>query len=308
MALPPGEAQGGGGTQGCSRKEGTSEGAPEAVRQAVGGGYCRLQMPLKPALALRETRLGAGWALWKRGGGYLPPFQCIPGFTPFPSCFQAIRPPAIPLLLRPAEAPPPPHPHLVVAAVPGPAHPPWLPLYHLTTTNHQQIGHCYLCRSPVETPSSLFPFPRDPPPRSQDHSSCGTAGGKGPLKGVRGGPHVLSPSSKLASAPSQSARLCVLKHVFPIVDPLSDPNDHFPGISGVYRNRPGPPTLPPLRKHGRGPKNPSKTAGQRPPRAQTSPCLPKGEGGHGPKTPFLSPMIRDRFGRRMLSTPPPRPM
>ena len=54
---------GGGGGQGRIRREGTSETAPEAVGQAVGGGYCRLQMPLKPALAVRETvaghRLGA---------------------------------------------------------------------------------------------------------------------------------------------------------------------------------------------------------------------------------------------------------
>ena len=61
--------------QGCNRKEGTSE----AVRQAVGGvakavrgGYCRLQMPLKLALAVREAvaghRLGA-----LEGGGVPPP-------------------------------------------------------------------------------------------------------------------------------------------------------------------------------------------------------------------------------------------
>ena len=50
----------------------------EEVAEAVGGGYCRLQMPLGPALAVRGTvaghRLGA-----LEGGGYLPPFQCIPG-------------------------------------------------------------------------------------------------------------------------------------------------------------------------------------------------------------------------------------
>ena len=51
----------------------------EEVAKAVGGGYCRLQMPLKLALAVRRTvaghRLGA---LEKGGGGGLPPFQCIP--------------------------------------------------------------------------------------------------------------------------------------------------------------------------------------------------------------------------------------
>ena len=41
--------------QGCIRREGASEAAPAAVRQAVGGGYSRLQLPLKPARGLRET-------------------------------------------------------------------------------------------------------------------------------------------------------------------------------------------------------------------------------------------------------------
>ena len=52
----------------------------EEVAKAVGGGYCRLQMALKLALAVRGTvaghRLGA---LEREGGGYVPPFQCIPG-------------------------------------------------------------------------------------------------------------------------------------------------------------------------------------------------------------------------------------
>ena len=45
----------------------------EEVAKAVGGGYCQLQMPLKPALGVRETvagrRLGA---LEEGGGGNLP--------------------------------------------------------------------------------------------------------------------------------------------------------------------------------------------------------------------------------------------
>ena len=71
------------GRQGCIRREGASEAAPEAVRQAVGGGcqsgwggYCRLSMPWKPALAARETvaghRLGA-----LEGGGDPPPFLVL---------------------------------------------------------------------------------------------------------------------------------------------------------------------------------------------------------------------------------------
>ena len=61
--------EGGGGGQGCIRREGTSEAAPETLRQAVGGGHCPLQMPLKLAPAVEETvaRRGLG-AL--EGGSY----------------------------------------------------------------------------------------------------------------------------------------------------------------------------------------------------------------------------------------------
>ena len=40
----------------------------EAVAKAVGGGCCRLQMPLSLALAVRKTALGIGWAPWRGGG------------------------------------------------------------------------------------------------------------------------------------------------------------------------------------------------------------------------------------------------
>ena len=50
----------------------------EGVAKAVAGGNCRLQMPWKLALAVRET-VAIGWAPWR--GGYLPPFQCIPGLS-----------------------------------------------------------------------------------------------------------------------------------------------------------------------------------------------------------------------------------
>ena len=49
----------------------------EEVAEAVGGGYCRLQMALRLALAARGTV--AGYGLGALEGGYLPPFQCIPG-------------------------------------------------------------------------------------------------------------------------------------------------------------------------------------------------------------------------------------
>ena len=50
----------------------------EEVAEAVGGGYCRLPMPLKLALAVRETVAGHRLGGLEGGGGYLPPFQCIP--------------------------------------------------------------------------------------------------------------------------------------------------------------------------------------------------------------------------------------
>ena len=50
----------------------------EEVAKAVGGGYCRLQMPVRLALGVRGTvaghRLGA-----LEGGGGTPPFQSIAG-------------------------------------------------------------------------------------------------------------------------------------------------------------------------------------------------------------------------------------
>ena len=69
--------------QGCNRREGVPELAPGAVTRAVGGGYCRLQMPVNRAPAARDTvagqRLGALEGLGARGGGGgLAPFQCIP--------------------------------------------------------------------------------------------------------------------------------------------------------------------------------------------------------------------------------------
>ena len=52
----------------------------EEVAKAVGGGYCRLQMPLKLALGVRETVAGRRMGALE-GGGWVPPppFQCIPG-------------------------------------------------------------------------------------------------------------------------------------------------------------------------------------------------------------------------------------
>ena len=54
------------------------DGRLEEVAKAVGGGYCRLQTPLRPALGVRETVAGH-WLGAQEGGGGLPHFQCVPG-------------------------------------------------------------------------------------------------------------------------------------------------------------------------------------------------------------------------------------
>ena len=84
----PSERMGRGGGGGCIRREGASEAAPAAVGQADGGGcqsgwaggYCRLQMPLRPALGVRGTVAGHRLGALEEGGGGLPPppFQCVP--------------------------------------------------------------------------------------------------------------------------------------------------------------------------------------------------------------------------------------
>ena len=49
--------------------KGPSEAASEAVRQVVGGGYCRLQMPLRLALGVRGTVAGHRLGALEGGGG-----------------------------------------------------------------------------------------------------------------------------------------------------------------------------------------------------------------------------------------------
>ena len=50
----------------------------EEVAKAVVGYYCRFQMPLKLAVAVRETVSGHRLGALERVGGYVPPLQCIP--------------------------------------------------------------------------------------------------------------------------------------------------------------------------------------------------------------------------------------
>ena len=49
----------------------------EEVAEAVGGGYCRLQMPLTLVLGVRGTVAGHRLGALEKGG-----FQCIPGSSP----------------------------------------------------------------------------------------------------------------------------------------------------------------------------------------------------------------------------------
>ena len=77
--VTPSPSSGAGPIQGCIRRKGASEAAPKAVRQAVevakavGGGYCRLQMPLKLAFAVSGTVAGHGLCALRGGGGGVPP-------------------------------------------------------------------------------------------------------------------------------------------------------------------------------------------------------------------------------------------
>ena len=45
----------------------------EEVAKAVGGGYCRLQTPLRPALGVRGTVAGRRLGALEGGGGGCPP-------------------------------------------------------------------------------------------------------------------------------------------------------------------------------------------------------------------------------------------
>ena len=70
----------------CSRRDGTSEAAPEAGRQAVGGGCRSGWGRLLSVTNANETGTWGGgdssWAPWK--GGYLPPPPMHPCPTPSP--------------------------------------------------------------------------------------------------------------------------------------------------------------------------------------------------------------------------------
>ena len=50
----------------------------EEVAEAVGGGYCRLQMPLRLALGVRGTVAGHRLGALEGGGGYPPPLPMHP--------------------------------------------------------------------------------------------------------------------------------------------------------------------------------------------------------------------------------------
>ena len=98
---PPGKSQKDGPQRPPQRRLGRRL---EGVAKAVGGGYCRLQMPLALALAVRGTmaghRLGAREGVGGGGGGLPSPFQCIP--APLPPAWARPKP------QNTMEHPPPP--------------------------------------------------------------------------------------------------------------------------------------------------------------------------------------------------------
>ena len=63
----------------------------EEVAKAVGGGYCRLRMPLRPALAIRETVAGDRLGALKGGGGVTSPLPMYP-CPPLPWSFGGSSP------------------------------------------------------------------------------------------------------------------------------------------------------------------------------------------------------------------------
>ena len=75
----------GGAGQGCIRRQGSQRRPQEwwvrrleEVAEAVRGGYCRLQMPLKLALGVRETVAGRRLGALLGGGGYPSPVPMHP--------------------------------------------------------------------------------------------------------------------------------------------------------------------------------------------------------------------------------------
>ena len=74
----------------------------EGVAEAVGGGYCRLQMPLSPALGVRGTAAGQRVGALERGERVPPPFQCIP-LPPPPPPDRLLRYDAVAFLVTAAD-------------------------------------------------------------------------------------------------------------------------------------------------------------------------------------------------------------
>ena len=69
----------------------------EEVAEAVGGGYCRLQMPLRPALAVRGTVAGHRLCALKGGGGGLhPAVRLYPVYMPCVPCTMLLMTQVLP--------------------------------------------------------------------------------------------------------------------------------------------------------------------------------------------------------------------
>ena len=121
----------------------------EEVAKAVGGGYCRLQLPLKLALGFRETAAGHKLGALEGGGGVPPPLPMHP-------CLQGIGPSSL------AD--------------------PWICARSCPLRTSSSPCHAVKCVS--ECVSSIV-FPRDTEPAKG--SSHRPILKDGPLHGLRGG-------------------------------------------------------------------------------------------------------------------------
>ena len=139
----------------------------EEVAKAVGGGYCRLQMPWKLAFGVRETEAGHRLGALEGGGGWRPP-------TTRRNVTQGgVRPP---LPMHPC----PPRrggggwtPEPLAS---GPPH--IVPEEHLPNVGGRA--------GPAPHPKSLIP----PPPKRWELRNMRPMGGRRPAEGGRGGARV----------------------------------------------------------------------------------------------------------------------
>ena len=88
ISPPRGALEGKGIPRGAQKR--LNRGLQEVAKKAVGGGYCRLQMPLKLALGVRETVAGHRLGALEEGG--VPPPSNAPPPPPLINCCMDVCP------------------------------------------------------------------------------------------------------------------------------------------------------------------------------------------------------------------------